>query len=224
MKLDRYQVEALKEVREKMYSGCGVMLQMPTGSGKTEVGIALLKVEEAIAPGQVHGWLTHREELRAQSSSRISATGMPVSVMADIPAAKRHWFSDAVNVVSPQMRKWPEIPPNPGLLIVDEAHHTPASTWSRLVDAWQIARGTVVGLTATPWRLSRRQGFEDWYDSLVCGPQVIELQEANYLATPKVVSPHNSSINTENGLKSYHGDFDFHWMQEEVLMLLHMLR
>ena len=43
------------------------------------------------------------------------------------------------------------------LMIVDEAHHAPAAGWERFMEQWP---GQVVGMTATPWRLSKKEGFD----------------------------------------------------------------
>ena len=59
------------------------------------------------------------------------------------------------------------------LLVVDEAHHAAASSWaSGFFLPWP---GYELGLNATPWRMSRRQGFDHLFDHLVSGPAVESL-------------------------------------------------
>ena len=53
------------------------------------------------------------------------------------------------------------------LLVVDEAHHATARGWTRAMRYWP---GRVMGMTATPWHLSKKEGFDHLFDALVCGP------------------------------------------------------
>ena len=195
-------------------------MQLPTGGGKTAIGCDLLHQFVNRLPDHVHGWLTHRRELRSQSGERLKDYGLDVASMSDLAPNDRHWFYEGVNLISPSLRRWPTLPDKCGLLIVDEAHHTPANTWAKLVSLWQSRGGIVVGLTATPWRLSRQQGFEDWYNTLICGPSVSELQTDDWLATPRVKFPQDAHIDVSQARVARTGDYDYAWMEEEVSMLL----
>ncbi len=44
-------------------------------------------------------------------------------------------------------------------------------------------------MTATPWRLSQKEGFDHLLNELVCGPDVPDLQNANFLCNAKVLIP-----------------------------------
>ena len=72
------------------------------------------------------------------------------------------------------------------LLVIDEAHHATADGWERAIDQWP---GRVIGLTATPWRLSVREGFDHLFSKLHCGPQVSELQTDGWLCQARVLMP-----------------------------------
>ena len=205
---------------QEFINNTGVMLQMPTGSGKTVVGIFLLKLMEKQAPNAINAWLTHRAELRSQSSGRIVEAGMRVSIMNDYKSADRMWYPGCINVVSPQLRSFPRDIANPGLLIVDEAHHTLAKTWDRIISMWIDAGGMVVGLTATPWRLSKTQGFESHYRTLICGPTVEWLQENNYLATPRVITPLDALLDRKRAKLDSTGDYN---QKQNAQMVMSML-
>ena len=223
MKLRKYQSKMAKQVvaaAGKHGPGCGIMMQLPTGGGKTAIGADLLRFFADNLPNLPHAWLTHRRELRDQSGNRLEDAGLQIVKMSDDPPDRRHWHHGCVNIISPSLRKWPPLPPQPGLLIVDEAHHTPASTWAHLIALWESFGGVVVGLTATPWRLSRQQGFTDWYDELICGPTVAELQKKGWLATPHVQAPQNANIDFSDARVASTGDYDYVWMEQEVSMLL----
>ena len=70
--------------------------------------------------------------------------------------------------------------------ILDEVHHAPAKTWANAAECFP---GALLGLTATPWRLSLKQGFPGW-NTLVKGPTLKSLIEAERLAPIDVrISP-----------------------------------
>ena len=225
MKLRQYQVDSIAEVVShlgELGTGSGVMLQSATGSGKTVMGVKLLEMWMEQFPELAHAWVTHRRELRKQSGQILSKNDLDVMYMSDAPPNKRAWYPGTVNVVSPGLRRWPVFTSRnrPGLMVVDEAHHTPAATWARLVTRWQNKGGVVVGLTATPWRLSKQQGFTQWYDRIVCGPTIHKLQEDEYLARPRLVNPPNATISDEDAKLMSTGDYAFDWMEESVASLL----
>ena len=72
------------------------------------------------------------------------------------------------------------------LMIIDEAHHATADGWARAMRQWP---GPVLGMTATPWRLSQREGVAHLFEELVCGPQVAALQSDGWLCNARALSP-----------------------------------
>ena len=44
-------------------------------------------------------------------------------------------------------------------------------------------------MTATPWRLSVKEGFNHLFGDLICGPQVTDLQEIDFLCESQVLMP-----------------------------------
>ena len=72
------------------------------------------------------------------------------------------------------------------LLVIDEAHHAAANGWTRAMRQWP---GPIVGMTATPWRLSEKEGFDHLFDALVCGPQTADLQSLDSLCEAQVFIP-----------------------------------
>lgn len=61
---------------------------------------------------------------------------------------------------------------SPKLIVVDEAHNTAYLNVYEQVENYYQDRGTVfLGLTATPWRLSKKEWLGQRFDALVEGPQ-----------------------------------------------------
>ena len=72
------------------------------------------------------------------------------------------------------------------LLVIDEAHHAAAPGWERAMQQWP---GRIIGMTATPWRLSKKEGFDHLFGKLICGPQTSELQSRRWLCEARVLLP-----------------------------------
>ena len=223
MKLRDYQNDMLQQNMDAVKEhgpGVGIMDQLPTGGGKTPIAAAQLAVFQQLVPDRPHCWLTHRQELRGQSSKHIRRFGLTVRDMTSDPPDSRFWYPNCVNMVSPALRRWPELRGRLGLMCVDEGHHTPAATWSKLVQEWRNRGGYVIAFTATPWRMNKRQGFEPWYDELILGPSVTELQDRGFLATPRVYLPGDISVDDTYAKLMSTGEFAYEWMESEISMLI----
>ena len=163
-----------------------VIMQLPTGGGKTE--IAAKEVERRINSGWKNvTFLVHRDDLVVQTLRRFQSYGIPC--VAGSGTVDNHWRArkprpDGVVIVCIQtyinrIKNEPDCDVG-SFLIVDEAHWYPdESRWGRVVDRHH---GQVMGMTATPWRMSITEKFEPTWDFLVCGPTVPELIEMGYLA------------------------------------------
>ena len=180
IKLRDYQEDAVKSINVHMDSNrARVIYQLPTGGGKTEIGIAVAQEwVEGMSSADVY-WLTHREELEEQSGNRLKNSGMmDVVVSSPIKLFNR-------------IKKGEYSPGEHDLLIADEAHHATAKTWDRIVHSWP---GNVLGLTATPWRLSKKEGFDKLFNDLVLGPSVQWLIENKHLVPCIIRHPRGDLI------------------------------
>ena len=89
------------------------------------------------------------------------------------------------------------------LMVIDEAHHATASGWARAIRQWT---GPVLGMTATPWRLSIKEGFDHLFNELICGPQVVALQSDKWLCLSRVkLSPEGERV--QSGQIDHTGDY-----------------
>jgi superfamily II DNA or RNA helicase len=149
------------------------LVTMPTGSGKTAVLIGaafLLRATRVlvITPSQLV-----REQIAEEFASlsvlrRIGAIGRipgPVVFNAKLrPKSLDEWDAmrefDVVvttpNAISPGHSGVPHPPEDLfNVVLVDEAHHSPARTWQELLEGFPSARRTL--FTATPFRRDRRE-------------------------------------------------------------------
>ena len=145
-----YQLDMKRRVGEAFGSHRSVMVQMPTGTGKTCVLVACVRAWLSQNEGTV--WIVvHRRELVEQIVGTLQEEDL---------------VGDRVRVFSIQWlsRHEGELAERPGLLVIDEAHHAVAKTYKAVVEACPGAK--VLGLTATPCRLTRR-GFTDLFEVLL---------------------------------------------------------
>ena len=91
--------------------------------------------------------------------------------------------------------------PAADLIIIDEAHHIAARTWTKILDAYPNAR--LVGLTATPCRADGR-GLGNYFDELIIGPQIPELIEQKHLVKTVYYAPAEPNL---KGVETRQGDY-----------------
>ncbi len=175
--LRRYQEIGVGEIRGAFARGIRrVLFVLPTGGGKTIVFCYI--ATEAARRGKRILILVHRQELVDQASRALKAMGVDHGVIA---AGYRRTEAPAVQVASvmTMVRQLGE--DSFDLLVIDEAHHAIAGSWSRTVDGFPDA--FVLGVTATPERLDGR-GLRDRFDEMIVGPSVHDLISGGHLVRP----------------------------------------
>ncbi|MDE7377468.1 MAG: DEAD/DEAH box helicase [Paraprevotella sp.] len=161
-----YQFEMKSRLFKAWRSHRSVMVQMPTGTGKTHVLASVIRDfldEESRQTGDVCGrvWIiAHRRELVAQIEETVAGYGIGRE-------------DGTVRVMSIQWlaRHWEDAGESPQLIVIDEAHHALADTYMDLWRRYPEARK--LGMTATPCRMSRR-GFADMFDVLLTSLSIAE--------------------------------------------------
>ena len=198
MKLRPYQQQLIDDTRFQLQLGRKkVLIVLPTGGGKTVCFSHI--AESASKKGSRVCVLVHRAELLDQASR-----SMPVR-HGLIAAGRSMDLSHSVQIASVQTlaRRLHQLPKDFfQLLIVDEAHHTTAGTWAKVVEHFDSAR--LIGVTATPIRLDGR-GLGEHYESMVVGPSAQWLTDNGFLSQAKVLAPPGIQA---SGLKKRMGDFD----------------
>jgi superfamily II DNA or RNA helicase len=109
-----------------------VMIESPTGSGKTVVALAIARELQRRCGYRV-GWASMRRNLLSQAAEENARRGFGVEL-------------ELISMFDKQ-------PPKVDLLIVDEAQHDAAMSMGNIHSAIRPAR--VLGLTATPYRTDR---------------------------------------------------------------------
>jgi superfamily II DNA or RNA helicase len=166
-------IEALREGFRKGYRS--QLLYAPTGFGKTEVAIALMK---ATADNYKKAAIVlDRIVLVDQTSMRLTKYRINHGVFQS-----GHWKYDRrerLQVCSAQTLERRDDFPEIDLLIVDECHIARKQTSEFIKNNPNIK---VIGLTATPFT----KGLGDIYQNVICGMTTGELVQRKWLAPLKV--------------------------------------
>ena len=141
--------------------------------------------------------------LGATSASSVN----PTSDMIPIKAVSIQWLS----------KHYDEIEEEPGMIVIDEAHHALAKTYKEMWERFPKAK--FLGLTATPCRLNGK-GFTDLFDVLVQSWSVPEFISKGRLATYDFVSIKSDGVTQRliDSLQKRGADGDY--QNKEMDMLL----
>ena len=198
MNLRPYQQQLITAIRLQYQLGHRkVLAVLPTGAGKTVCFSHI--AQSAAKKGNRVLIAVHRQELLDQACRSLP---MPHGVIA---ANRAMDLSAAVQVASVQTlaRRLHKLPRDFfQLVIIDEAHHSNAGTWAKVLDHFQQAH--LLGVTATPIRLDGR-GLGEHYQAMVEGPSAAWLTDNGYLASARVLAPPGFDT---TGLRKRMGDFD----------------
>ena len=137
----------------------------PDCAGWDRLGAACLRPAEGLG-----------DHLGMSGASKVSPDCLSASAFnVPIKAVSIQWLS----------KHYDEIEEEPGMIVIDEAHHALAKTYKGMWDRFPKAK--FLGLTATPCRLNGK-GFTDLFDVLVQSWSVPEFISKGRLATYDFVS------------------------------------
>lgn len=206
MKLRPYQEEMLAKTREELKRHKRVLLQAPTGAGKTALTVFMMR--RAAYQGKRSMFLVHQNELLSQTSRALWAQKLEHGMIA----AGRGRSRQPAQVASVQtlVRRLDQYEA-PDLIIIDECHRSASASYKTILEYWPGAR--VVGLTATPERTDGK-GLDDTYETMVTGPSIRYLMDAGYLCDYEIFAPPNTLDLAS--VKTRMGDYDKGEIEEKV--------
>jgi len=167
-----YQQEMIARVQEAWRHHRSVMVQMPTGTGKTHVLASIV----ANFPGKVL-IVAHRVELVEQIRETVGRFHHSELIT--------HNSKLKISSIQTVSRRIDAFDFRPDLVVIDEAHHALAKTYRILWEKWPEAK--FLGLTATPCRMNRA-GFTDLFDCLLSSWSITEFIERGVLSVFDYVS------------------------------------
>jgi len=206
-----YQEEMIQGVREKLRTSQAVLLQAPTGAGKTQMATAM--VRNAVAKGGRPWMIVHRDFLVDQTSKTFERAGIEHAFIS----AGRRWNPYApaqVCGIDTLRSRLDRVPPGrwPTVIFVDEGHHACSATWARVI-RWAMDRGSkVVGLSATPERLDGK-GLNELFGAIQLGPSLAWLIEQGYLSKYTAYAPTMPDLGS---IGSRGGDYKTDELEKEL--------
>ena len=189
LKLRPYQIDLIDRVRASMNRGNRrVLLQLPTGSGKTACASEVLK--QTSDNGYHSIFLADRRKLIDQTGEKLGSYGVDYGT---IMAGRTPDFDAPVQVASIQtlysraIKR--EVMHLPGVhfVVIDEAHKSLGNQYNELITE-HYPDAFVLGLTATPIRSDGR-GLGEMYDDLIIGPSVNTLVGEGFLVPMRYFAP-----------------------------------
>ncbi len=173
--LRKHQIDAKNAILRAWDSYDSVMLQMPTGTGKTYLFTSIIKDLIAFYKSRKREInilvVAHRIELLDQIAASLKNYGIPCGFIQG--TREQHlWQRVQVGSILSLISERNEMNVrrcNFNYIIVDEAHHTLADSYKRLFDIFPEAKK--LGVTATPWRMNH-ESFTSMYQTLITTPQV----------------------------------------------------
>lgn len=244
-----YQTAIMARIIDEWQRCKSVMVQMPTGTGKTRVLAALvneelkIKNETTEQTGCVwivahrrelveqiketveqyiigvdrttfHNWLTpncvsqlDNDELCLSPINNHEANhNFPLSIINSQLS-----YTSKIKVLSIQWlaRHWEDMKDErPRLIVIDEAHHALADTYTELWRRYPEAKK--LGMTATPCRMNRK-GFTDLFDALIASDCIAEFIRHGWLSAFDYVSIKDDSNEQKliDGLNKRGADGDY---------------
>ena len=212
IKLFDYQEDMKERIEKALRLHRSVMAQMPTGTGKTYLLTAVIESFVSNNPMEKVWIVAHRRELVSQIDETVRkfhsySASNTSSLLSSVKAMSIQWL----------MRHCDEIDEEPGMIVIDEAHHALAKTYKEMWERFPKAK--FLGLTATPCRLNGK-GFTDLFDVLVQSWSVPEFISKGRLATYDFVSIKSDGVTQRliDSLQKRGADGDY--QNKEMDMLL----
>ena len=180
IKLFDYQEDMKERIEKALRLHRSVMAQMPTGTGKTYLLTAVIDSFVSNNSKEKVWIVAHRRELVSQIDETVRkfhsySASNTSTLLSSVKAVSIQWLS----------KHYDEIEEEPGMIVIDEAHHALAKTYKEMWERFPKAK--FLGLTATPCRLNGK-GFTDLFDVLVQSWDVPEFISKGRLATYDFVS------------------------------------
>lgn len=200
MLLRPYQTALIDATREALRAHQSVLMQLPTGGGKTAIATQMMAT---VAAKQKRGaFIVHRAELVDQTVRTFSEFAVPHGIISAgyTPSVMLPIQICSIDTLRARLAagRWM---PKFDFLMWDEAHHVAAAGWSRIMAHYSTAKH--VGLTATPERLDGK-GLRANFSAMVQGPTTADLISDGYLCQYRAFAPSTPDL---GGVHTKMGDF-----------------
>ena len=196
--LRNYQQELINRIRQSLASGHRrIIVQSPPRTGKTVVMAEIAR--QSTARGNRVCFIIHRKEVLEQAKATFQEQGVDPDLLEAgmVQSLTRHVDT---------MR-------SPEVILIDEAHHALAKSYTRILEAFPQAY--VLLFTATPVRTGRNQ-LDQIADDIIVGKSIKELTEQGFLAPFKYYAAKDKDVDDQKLRRSSTGDYVTASIEEAV--------
>ena len=207
-----YQQQMKEDVYNLWDKMDNLMLQMPTGTGKTVLFTSIVRDIQrwckAHSPESKILVVAHRKELITQASSKlrdiphgIIMSGIKKELHHMVQVASIQTFMSCRNYDTMRHYRF-------DFIIIDEAHHSIASSYQKLWDMYPQSKK--LGVTATPWRMNHC-GFRSLFSEIVISKPIEWFVNEHYLSNYDYISIRRNSETQKavNSIDRYGVDGDY---------------
>ncbi len=214
-KLRDYQLECIEALRVAYLNGVkSGLVVLPTGSGKT---VVFSHIPNTFGLDKKMLVLAHRAELLNQAKEKIEISNPELEVHIEQAGRRAPRYADVVIASVATIGRYGSArlkrmkPDDFGIIICDEAHHSPAKSYTNIFDHFPDA--LLIGFTATP-RRTDGIGLEHIYQEIVFSRDLRWMIEQEYLCQ---ISGFSVDSDTDLGsVKTRMGDFALNELAEVV--------
>jgi superfamily II DNA or RNA helicase len=218
-----YQENTLTSIKGALKEGHkNILVYAPTGAGKTVMFCAILERFITKNPGLRALIVVERVVLIQQTVNKLMDIGVIPQVLHRDSSFKNFQMPKPVVVTSAdtlgrRLKGNPEYLEKAfKMVIIDECHHSyfnektaDKSKYYPLFEFAQRNKAYVLGFTATPGRLSKKESLNEVYSTMVQASSLLELLTARHLCKFQVYSQPNAHLMAQlNSLEMVAGDYD----------------
>lgn len=173
-----FQQHIINQVAESARTHQNIVIIASCGAGKTVIASALIDNFITKNKNRKILFLVDNRTLIEQTASKLTQSYGVIADKYQEPLYEQHSVFIAMVQTLRTRERWLNL--HWDLILIDECHLT---TWYS-VTMELVRRSTkwVIGLTATPYRLSSKQCFADVFQDTVVSPSFAELQDMGFLA------------------------------------------
>lgn len=182
MKLYQHQIEAVNDLRKSLAHNRRVLLQAPTGMGKSVM--AAYMIHSSANKGRLSLFVVPRRALLRQMSNTFKTFGIKHGfIAAGIPFYKG--YNVYVCTLQTLVDCMGDVTPD--VVFLDEAHWG-SQTMDTVIKEFERRGIFVIGLSATPARQDNF-GMADWYEEMVTSPSIRWLIDNKFLSDYRLIQP-----------------------------------
>lgn len=199
-----YQQQVIKDIYTLIRNGIKRnLIFAPTAAGKTIIGAQI--IAHAVSRNRKVLFVVHRDILISQTQEKLRLYGINTGFIKAGLSENRDALVQIASVQTLQSRRWWRETQDSlyfYLIIFDECHIVAFSSIAQQMMTEIFPSSLYLGLTATPWRLSKKESLGDIFKGIACAPMPHELIEQGYIVKPSyygIEQPDLKKVKTTNG-------------------------